>query len=431
MVASTRKSTQRERLLAGMIAAANSNGYAHANVAAVISQAGVSRRTFYDYFSDRDDCFLAAIADIHERLAAEIGQAVAREAPAQALQAGITAILQFANREPVLAHYLMSETMGAGARAHSARDEGIGEIERILERARSGAPTGASTPDLCPRIVIGAIYRLLSSRLRRSEPALSGLIDDLLAWVESYSQPAGEQRWRTLQPTAAPPRSPYVPEHAPAAPTPLPPGRPARSREEVAENHRQRILYAAAQLAERKGYNATTIADITKAAGVDGRAFYASFTDKQDAFMAVHELGVQQVMRVTAAAFFAGANWPERVWEAGRAFTQLLETNTLIARVGFVEAHAVGPGACQRVEDSHIAFTIFLQEGYRQQPQAASPPSPLALEAIVATIFEIVYRQARKPGKPRISVLLAQMAHLALTPFLGVREANRFIESKL
>ena len=72
-----------------------------------------------------------------------------------------------------------------------------------------------------------------------------------------------------------------------------------------------------------------------------------------------------------------------------------------VAHVAFVEAYAVGPRAIQRVEDSHIAFTIFLQEGYRYQPQAAPPPSRLALEAIITTIFEIVYLQARASNDPQ------------------------------
>ena len=63
-----RKSTQHERLLAGMILAANRDGYAHANVSEVIAEAGVSRPTFYDYFNDKDDCFVAAVTDTHERL---------------------------------------------------------------------------------------------------------------------------------------------------------------------------------------------------------------------------------------------------------------------------------------------------------------------------------------------------------------------------
>src|SRR5664279_16158 len=81
-----RKATQRERLLTGMIAAAVRDGYAGANVSAVIAEAGVSRPTFYDYFVDRDDCFLAALAHVHERLGMEIRGAVESQAPQDALK---------------------------------------------------------------------------------------------------------------------------------------------------------------------------------------------------------------------------------------------------------------------------------------------------------------------------------------------------------
>ncbi len=232
-------------------------------------------------------------------------------------------------------------------------------------------------------------------------------------------QPAS-WRWLSFAPTGT------GPSPAPTA-QPLAPDAPTK---DLAANHRQRILYAAAQLAESKGYNATTIADITRLAGVDGRAFYGAFADKQDAFMAVHEIGVQQVMSATAEAFFTGASWPERMWAAGLAFAGFLERNTMIAHVGFVEAYAVGPGAVQRVEDSHVTFTIFLQEGYQQQP-ARTPPARLALEAIITCIFEIVYRQARASRKPRVSGMLGPMAFLALAPFMGAEEADRLIDRQL
>ncbi len=149
------------------------------------------------------------------------------------------------------------------------------------------------------------------------------------------------------------------------------------SKQEIAENHRLRIMFAAAQLAEGKGYTATTVADITRRADIDGRAFYAQFTAKQDAFMAIHELGFQEVMAITAGAFFAAETWPERSWQAARAFTQYLERNPTLTHVGFVEAYAVGRAAAQRVEDSHTAFTIFLQEGFQHHPQE-NPPSRAA-----------------------------------------------------
>ena len=424
-----RKSTQLERLLNGMITAANRDGYAGANVSATIAQAGVSRPTFYDYFADRDACFLAAIADTNERLQARIRKAVGDRPPEHAEGEAIAAIVQFASEEPARAHFLMSESMTGGPAALDARDHGLLEIERTIEAAhRKVAPT---TPiaDICPRILAGGIYRLLAVRLRRGEPSLSRLLEDLLAWSAAYEQPAGETRWRTLTPGAAPAPSPFLPKDAPPVPKPLPPGRPGISEAEVAANHRQRILYAAAQLAGEKGYNATTIADITRRAGVDGRGFYALFLDKQDAFMTVHELGLQQVMNVTAQAFFAGERWPERIWEAARAFTQFLEGNPPIAHVGFVEAHAVGPGASQRIQDSYSAFAIFLQEGYLHLSDRP-PPTPAALEAIVATIFEIVYHQSRADSKPRISGLTGHICFLCLAPFLGAGDADEFIASK-
>ena len=201
------------------------------------------------------------------------------------------------------------------------------------------------------------------------------------------------------------------------------------SEAEISENHRLRILYAAARLAESKGYTATTVGDITRLARVDGRVFYRLFSDKQDAFTAVHELGFQQVMDVTSKAFFAAEGWPQRSWEAGRALTQLLQANPLVANVGFVEAYAVGAGAVQRIEDSHTAFVFFLQEGLLYRPME-NPPSRVAMEAIIASIFEVIYLQARNGEQLQVAGMLPYIAHLWLTPFMGPVEANRFIDSQ-
>src|SRR5271168_2274920 len=59
-----RRSTQRERLLAGVLATVDEAGYAGTSVSRIIGEAGVSRPTFYDYFSDKEDCLLGALRDI-------------------------------------------------------------------------------------------------------------------------------------------------------------------------------------------------------------------------------------------------------------------------------------------------------------------------------------------------------------------------------
>jgi AcrR family transcriptional regulator len=417
-----RKGTQRERLLAGMAEAANERGFAGANVSAVIAAAGVSRPTFYEYFKDKDDCFLAAVGEAHARVLDGVREAIGKQAPERALQASVGALVELAGGEPAMARLLTGEPLAGGPRAQQTRDRQIAEIERAIERAYKGLAQDTAVPDVSARAVFGGLYRLLAARLRRGEPATAALAGELSSWLEGYERPLGEHRWRTLTPGAPPPPSPFVPDEPLRAPKPLGPGRPRVSAEQVVENQRARILYAAAQLAERKGYAASTIADILSLASVDGHAFYALFKDKQDAFMAVHEIGVQQVLAVTAEAFFSGESWPQRIWEGARAFTQFLERNPLIAHVGFVEAYAVGPGAVQRVEDSHTSFAVFLQEGY--QHALREPPSRVALEAIVTTAFEIVYRQARGKRRPEIGAMHGHMAFLCLAPFLGADEAE-------
>jgi AcrR family transcriptional regulator len=431
MAQTGRKSTQRERLLGGMVEVTNRRGYAGATVSAVIGEAGVSRPTFYDYFADRDDCFRASIEDVQEELLAVIVQALDGQEPQQAMASAVAAFLDYAGANGARARFLTGESMAGGARALDARDRGIARIAAAIERTQRKAPPGASVPDLDPRVLVGSVYRLIATRLRRGETAVFKLSDQLLAWVGGYERPTDALRWRSLSPGPAPAPSPHLPD-VPIQQTPgvLPPGRPRISEQEIAENHRLRILYAVARLAEQKGYTASTVADITKLASVDGRAFYRLFADKQEAFAAVHELGFQQVMDVTAKAFFAGEGWPARSWEAGRALTQLLDANPLVANVGFVEAYAVGPGAVQRIEDSHTAFMFFLQEGLVQNIQA-EPPSRVAMEAVVAGVFEIVYLQARRRGKAQIAGMLPHIMHLWLTPFLGSVDADAFIDGQM
>ncbi len=233
-----RKATQRERLLAGMVTAANRDGYAGASVSAVIREAGVSRPTFYDYFEDRDDCFVSTIVDTHERLLLSVREAVEAAPPELALSVAVKAIVAFAGSRATEARFLMKEALAGGPKALDARDRGIAQTAEVVEDALGRAPKSAAVPDLPVAATLGAIHRVLASRLRRGERALDGLRQDLLRWVESYERRTAHQRWRKLEPRPAPERSPRGSPIALGPPPTLGPGRPRLSEEEVAENHR-------------------------------------------------------------------------------------------------------------------------------------------------------------------------------------------------
>jgi AcrR family transcriptional regulator len=425
-----RRATQLERLLDGMIAAAGRGGYANASVSAVIEEAGVSRPTFYEYFENREACFAATLTHVHEQLLAAVEDALTVAAPDTALQAAVSAVVAFAAAYPAQARFLMKDALAGGPGALDVRDRGIAEIAaRIEDVYERGAP-GAEIAAVPLAAVIGAVYRMLAARLRRGEQSFGDLGAQLGGWLASYRAPIGAHRWRALERHGAPERSPYLMPPALRSPEPLRAGRQRLPKEEIAENHRKRIMFATAQAVREHGYSAVTVAMIMKLAGLDGRAFYRLFADKSEAFTAIHELGFQYLMSAAAGAFFACEGWPERIWEGLRAATQSIDDTPAFAHVGFVEAYAVGPAAIQRVEDSRTAFTIFLREGHRCQDPAKPAPSDVALEAIVTSIFEIIYLDARASPEPQVALLLAHLVHLALTPFIGVGPANAFLRSR-
>jgi AcrR family transcriptional regulator len=423
-----RKSTQRERLLAGMLTTVVRKGYAGATVADVIAHAGVSRPTFYDYFLGRDDCFLAVHEHMSARLLQAVAEAVRAQPPEQAVQAGVRALIALAEAKPDGAKFLVNETLAAGSAMLDARDRMIAAVAGLIEDAAGGADPDAPIPDLPTDVLVGGVCNALAPRLRRKETALRQLSDEICAWVESYCQPKAGHRWRSLEPGPQLPPPQHVSGLALRPPPPLPPGRPNVPSAEVTRNQRERILYATAEVGAAKGYIAATVADISSAAGVDRRIFYANFRDKQDAFLAVHELGFQQVMAVCASAFFSASTWPERIWEGLRAGTHFDATYPVFSHIKYVEAYALGSSAIQRVEDSHAAFTIFVQEGYLH---ATSPPARSVLDAIAATGYEIGYHHARRRIVEQLPRMTPHAAYLVLTPFLGPETVNDFIDEQL
>jgi AcrR family transcriptional regulator len=411
-----------------MIAAAHRNGYAGASVSQVIAHAGVSRPTFYEYFTDKDDCFIAAHRELSQLLIWEIRRAVNSEPPEQAVQAAIRALIKLSEEYPDRAGLLANEAMAAGWRGLDERDRLIDGIAEVVEYARAQASPQAPTPDLPIQLVFGAGRWLLAPPLRRGERDLSVLQEDFIAWVESYKMPTGEHRWHTLNPGPEIPPSPHVSQISMHPPPPIPPGRSKLSKSEIARNQRERIMYATAKEAAAKGYNLTTIADITATAGVDRRVFYNHFHDKQQAFLAVHELGVQQLMALSASAFFTADTWPERVWEAMRAASQFQTTHPIVTHIALVESHAVGASAIQRIDDSRAAFTLFLQEGNQQTER---PASRTAMEAIAGAVFEICYQLARRGHSDYMSRLTCNGVYVVIAPFIGPAAANEFVDAKM
>jgi AcrR family transcriptional regulator len=428
------RANQRERLLAATTAVASASGAASVTVAQVIAHAGVSRATFYENFTDIEECLVASLAPVRRRLLAGIRTHIASDRPECAATRAVHSILSFAEARPVLARLLICDAASVGGRVRCIRDELIEEAARIVEDANARASAHALIPDLPPWLIIAASCRLIAARLHDEQPRLHDLREGLPSWIAAYEAPAASHHWEAVTALRSPPRSPFLPPCAlrpPLAPTS---GSSRLSTRATAEDNWTRIVFATAEIVRRRGYSATTVTAITEMAGVDSRAFYRLFSGKEQALAAGCELLFRHAIAVAAGAFVSGESWQERLWEAARALSQYAGENPALAYVSLVEGDAGGRGALLDVEERTRAFTIFLRAGSHQPSGSTKAtsirPSEVALEAIAAAAFELGSRHARRDDDLRPSSLVAPLVFIALTPFVGTTAASDFVSSK-
>src|ERR1700735_5438656 len=131
---------QRARLLDATFAVIAEVGYRGMAVRAVSERAGVSSKTFYDLFSDREDCFLAAFDYGVGRLAEIVGPAYRGERDwAAGIRAGLGALLGFLDREPALRRLVFVEALGAGRRVVERRAGVSQRLTEVVDQGRAGA----------------------------------------------------------------------------------------------------------------------------------------------------------------------------------------------------------------------------------------------------------------------------------------------------
>jgi AcrR family transcriptional regulator/DNA-binding MarR family transcriptional regulator len=166
--AGTVTALQRARMLAATMEVCAEHGAANLTVAHIVARSGVSRRTFYEVFADREDCFLAAFDEALQRAARQVRDAYDADAVwADRIRASLLALLSFFEDEPFAARLLVVESLGAGPRALERRSQALEPLTRTLDEGRRLGKIGAQAPPLTAEGVVGAVCSLLHARLLR------------------------------------------------------------------------------------------------------------------------------------------------------------------------------------------------------------------------------------------------------------------------
>jgi AcrR family transcriptional regulator len=162
---------QRARILSAMASVVSEHGLPSASVSSVVSRAGVSRRTFYELFADREECFLATFDQALSVAGAAVLPEYERPGPwREQIRAGLAAFLEFLDEEPDMGAVCVVHSLGAGPPALERRRR---IVQGLIAAVEAGGPEGgkgangkaAAGAPLTGEGVVGAVLAVVHARL--------------------------------------------------------------------------------------------------------------------------------------------------------------------------------------------------------------------------------------------------------------------------
>jgi AcrR family transcriptional regulator/DNA-binding MarR family transcriptional regulator len=176
---------QRGRMVAAMVEVAAEQGASKLSVSAVVARSGVSRRTFYEIFSDGQECLLAALEDSLERARSYAVEAYdPRDAWRVRIRAALHALLAFLEDEPARGHLLVVEAPNLGPWALERRAKVLAELTGVIDAGRANYGRGAALTPLTAEGVVGSVLAVLHARLANGgSAALVELTNPLMSMI--------------------------------------------------------------------------------------------------------------------------------------------------------------------------------------------------------------------------------------------------------
>jgi AcrR family transcriptional regulator len=173
---------QRERILAAVAQVASTHGYGAMSVQDVVREAGVSRRTFYEQFKNKDHAFLAAYDEASGRMMTTIRAGIDAETTfEEKISAGFRAFLELLAASPAFAKMCIVEVLAAGPEAIARRARTMEDFTEIFELAAQQTLIKENPPSpLIAETIVGGVYETVYRRIARGETAeLPRLLPDL------------------------------------------------------------------------------------------------------------------------------------------------------------------------------------------------------------------------------------------------------------
>jgi AcrR family transcriptional regulator/DNA-binding MarR family transcriptional regulator len=193
-------------MLGAIVEVARERGVAGVTVAHIVARSGVSRRTFYELFEDREECFLAAFDNALQQASRTVIPAYERQGKwREKVRAGLLAILEFVGDDPGMGSLLIVDALGAGPRVLEHRARGLARLIATVDQGRGEVKGGREPPPLTAEGVVGAVFSVIHARLLESDPGpLTGLLNPLMSMIVLPYLGAGAAAKELTRPTPKP-----------------------------------------------------------------------------------------------------------------------------------------------------------------------------------------------------------------------------------
>jgi AcrR family transcriptional regulator len=149
-----------------MVEVSAERGTSNVTVAHIVERAGVSRRTFYELYHDREECFLGAFDDALARARRYVLEEYDPSARwVERIRSALVGLLGFLDLEPCAGQLLIVGSLGAGNGALERRWRGIAQMIALVDQGRDESKTGAELPPLTAEGIVGGVLSVLHARL--------------------------------------------------------------------------------------------------------------------------------------------------------------------------------------------------------------------------------------------------------------------------
>jgi AcrR family transcriptional regulator len=407
---------QRNRMYGAMIEAVAEHGYERTSVKQVVGLAGVSRRSFYEQFANKQECFLATYDVIARRGAGRVSAAY-READGDVqmrLQAAFGELGQAISTNWKSASLVMLEAPKVGAPALLRLRRASATFEQMLGSCLEHTTEAGPLPGPVIRGIAGGLHAAMSRCLREeSAQTAPQLADEMFRWALLFQTPAAKQLAERLSERA---------RRALAEGRKAPLGAASNGAMGARRDDRERLLEHALHLAVVEGYRELSAPQIADAANVSIDAFFELFDGKEECFLAALDMLGEQLLELAADPDLSSAEWPYAVRRTIRELMRFLAEHPIYAQTIAEGAFAAGPEAIERNLTLAHGIATRLTEGAPEQARSA-----LAVQGVAGALSHTVRCHVASGQIQLLSVLSDYLSYIVLTPFIGAEQAAELV----